>query len=56
MNSEKEMREIKLILSEFLKRVEMGGQFAKRETDDILKKKKGGQNTSIWMKHLKRFI
>ena len=49
------MREIKLILSEFSKRVEMGGQFMKRETDNILKKKKGGQDTSIWMKYLKRF-
>ena len=49
------MREIKLILSEFSKRVEMGGQFTKRETEDILKKKKGGQDTSVWMKHLKRF-
>ena len=36
------MREIKLIFSEFSKRVVMGGQFTKRETDDILKKEKGG--------------
>ena len=37
------MREIKLILREFSKRVEMGGQFTKRETDNILKKKKGDE-------------
>ena len=36
------MREIKLILSEFSKRVEMGGQFTKEEADNILKKEKGG--------------
>ena len=49
------MREIKLILSEFSKRVEMGGQFMQRETDNVLKKKKGGQSSLVQMKHLKRF-
>ena len=49
------MREIEQILSKFSKGVVMGGQFTKRETDNILKKKQGGQDTSIWMKHSKRF-
>ena len=51
------MIEFKLIISEFSKRVEMGGeQFTKEEADNIQKKKeKGGQDTSEWIKHSKLF-
>ena len=49
------MREFKLTLSEISKRVEMGDSLRKRKQIISKKKKKGGQDTSEWMKHSKLF-